>query len=93
VGGVIRRRPERWTWRVDTCISTEPCGRTPVFSGLRANLKGEAQRGNRRSHNLPNRGIRTRMYGGVGGGGRKADPYPDSLDEKSRGSADIVHDV
>ena len=45
------------------------------------------------SHNLPNRRIRTRMYGGVGGGGRKADPYPYSLDEKSRGSADIVHDV
>jgi hypothetical protein len=44
VGGVIRRRPERWKRRVDTCISMEPCGRTPVFSGLCANLKGEAQR-------------------------------------------------
>ena len=43
VGGVIRRRPERWKRRVDTCISMEPCGRTPVFSGLCANLKGQAQ--------------------------------------------------
>jgi hypothetical protein len=32
--------------------------------------------GNRCSLNLPNRRIRTRMSGGVGGGGREADPYP-----------------
>src|SRR5580658_2935432 len=33
--------------------------------------------GNRCSLNPPNRRIRTRMSGGVGGGGREADPYPD----------------
>ena len=42
---------------------------------------GECQRIIRcwRVLNLSNRRVRTRMHGGVGGGGREANPYPDCL--------------
>jgi hypothetical protein len=42
--------------------------------------------GNRCSLNPPNRRIRTRMSGGVGGGGREADPYPDQASNRDRGA-------
>src|SRR5207249_5802622 len=35
-----------------------------------------------RSLHPSNRRVRTRMHGGVGGGGREADPYPDYQDQR-----------
>jgi hypothetical protein len=43
--------------------------------------------------NLPNRRVRTRMPGGVGGGSCKASPYPDKISPRLTGQGQSETDI